>query len=37
MEAKAHDAARHPLRAVYDAVIGPLIAFFRAHGWAWPR
>ena len=34
MEAKAHDAAQHPARAVYDAVIGPLITFFRTHGWA---
>jgi PAT family beta-lactamase induction signal transducer AmpG len=34
MEAKAHDAALHPARAVYDAVIGPLITFFRTHGWA---
>ena len=25
-------AERHPLPAVYDAVIGPLIAFFRTHG-----
>ena len=32
MEEKAHEAARHPLAGVYDAVIGPLIAFFRAHG-----
>jgi PAT family beta-lactamase induction signal transducer AmpG len=32
MEAKAHDAVDRPLRSVYDAVIGPLIAFFRAHG-----
>ena len=34
MEAKAHDAVRHPAQAVYDAVIGPLITFFRSHGWA---
>ncbi len=34
MEAKAHDAARHPALAVYDAVIGPLLTFFRTHGWA---
>jgi PAT family beta-lactamase induction signal transducer AmpG len=34
MEAKAHDAARHPAMAVYDAVIGPFITFFRTHGWA---
>ncbi|HXQ12160.1 MAG TPA: MFS transporter [Caulobacteraceae bacterium] len=32
MEEKASEAARHPLIGVYDAVIGPLIAFFRAHG-----
>jgi PAT family beta-lactamase induction signal transducer AmpG len=34
MQAKASDAARHPAMAVYDAVIGPLITFFRTHGWA---
>jgi PAT family beta-lactamase induction signal transducer AmpG len=34
MEAKAHDAARHPVMAVYDAVIGPFISFFKTHGWA---
>ncbi|MGH6971275.1 MAG: MFS transporter, partial [Caulobacteraceae bacterium] len=34
MEEKSREAGRHPLAAVYDAVIGPLIAFFRAHGWA---
>jgi len=34
MEAKTHDAARHPALAVYDAVIGPFITFFRTHGWA---
>lgn len=32
MTAKTQDARRHPLAAAYDAVIGPLIAFFRAHG-----
>ncbi|HXQ47450.1 MAG TPA: MFS transporter [Caulobacteraceae bacterium] len=32
MEEKANAAARHPLIGVYDAVLGPLIAFFRAHG-----
>jgi PAT family beta-lactamase induction signal transducer AmpG len=32
MRAKTADAGRHPLQAVYDAVIGPLIAFFRTHG-----
>jgi PAT family beta-lactamase induction signal transducer AmpG len=34
MEAKAHDAARHPVQAVYDAVIGPIIVFFRSRGLA---
>jgi MFS transporter, PAT family, beta-lactamase induction signal transducer AmpG len=34
MAAKAHDATRHPIFAVYDAVIGPFITFFRTHGWA---
>jgi PAT family beta-lactamase induction signal transducer AmpG len=34
MEAKSLAAKIHPARAVYDAVIGPLIAFFRTHGWA---
>ena len=34
MEAKSEAAKRHPAQAVYDAVIGPLIAFFRTHGWA---
>jgi PAT family beta-lactamase induction signal transducer AmpG len=32
MEAKSEEAGRHPLASVYDAVIGPLIAFFRSHG-----
>src|SRR5579863_2808499 len=32
MEEKAHEAARHPLTGVSDAVFGPLVAFFRAHG-----
>jgi PAT family beta-lactamase induction signal transducer AmpG len=32
MERKAEEAGRNPLGAVYDAVIGPLIAFFRSHG-----
>ena len=32
MEAKSREAGRRPLAAVYDAVIGPLIAFFRGHG-----
>jgi PAT family beta-lactamase induction signal transducer AmpG len=34
MEAKGREAIRHPAMAVYDAVIGPLITFFRTHGWA---
>jgi PAT family beta-lactamase induction signal transducer AmpG len=29
---KTGEAQSHPLLAVYDAVIGPLVAFFRAHG-----
>jgi PAT family beta-lactamase induction signal transducer AmpG len=32
MRAKTAEAGRSPALAVYDAVIGPLIAFFRAHG-----
>jgi MFS transporter, PAT family, beta-lactamase induction signal transducer AmpG len=32
MEAKSRDASRHPLAAVSDAVVGPLVAFFRSHG-----
>jgi PAT family beta-lactamase induction signal transducer AmpG len=32
MEAKSREAGRRPLAAVYDAVIGPMIAFFRGHG-----
>ena len=32
MRAKTEDAGRRPLQATYDAVIGPLVAFFRAHG-----
>jgi PAT family beta-lactamase induction signal transducer AmpG len=34
MEQKSNEAARHPLGAVYDAVFGPLVEFFRAHGLA---
>jgi MFS transporter, PAT family, beta-lactamase induction signal transducer AmpG len=34
MAEKAHEGAGHPARAVYDAVIGPLITFFRTHGLA---
>jgi PAT family beta-lactamase induction signal transducer AmpG len=34
MEAKSEAAKRRPAQAVFDAVIGPLIAFFRTHGWA---
>jgi PAT family beta-lactamase induction signal transducer AmpG len=32
MREKTQDAARRPLAAAYDAVVGPLIAFFRSHG-----
>jgi len=32
MRAKSQDAVRSPAAAVYDAVAGPLIAFFRSHG-----
>jgi PAT family beta-lactamase induction signal transducer AmpG len=32
MEAKARTARVHPLRAGRDAVVGPFIEFFRAHG-----
>ncbi|HEY2708741.1 MAG TPA: MFS transporter [Caulobacteraceae bacterium] len=32
MAAKAQEGARNPAKAVYDAVIGPLITFFRGHG-----
>jgi PAT family beta-lactamase induction signal transducer AmpG len=32
MEAKSREAGRRPLAAVYDAVVGPMIAFFRGHG-----
>jgi MFS transporter, PAT family, beta-lactamase induction signal transducer AmpG len=32
LEAKSAAAKVHPLQAVYDAVIGPLIVFFRTHG-----
>jgi PAT family beta-lactamase induction signal transducer AmpG len=32
LEAKSDAAARNPLAAVWDAVVGPLVAFFRAHG-----
>ena len=34
MTAKSADAAVHPLRAAADAVVGPFVAFFRAHGLA---
>ena len=34
MASKSRDAGRNPLGALYDAVVGPLIAFFRAHGGA---
>jgi PAT family beta-lactamase induction signal transducer AmpG len=32
MAEKAREATRHPLWAIYDAVFGPLVEFFRAHG-----
>ncbi len=32
MEAKGEEARRHPLAAGCDAVIGPIVAFFRSHG-----
>jgi PAT family beta-lactamase induction signal transducer AmpG len=32
MEAHAGAARTHPLRAALDAVVGPFLAFFRAHG-----
>jgi PAT family beta-lactamase induction signal transducer AmpG len=32
MEAKGEEARRHPLAAGADAVIGPIVAFFRSHG-----
>jgi PAT family beta-lactamase induction signal transducer AmpG len=32
MEASAGGARTHPLRAAVDAVVGPFLAFFRAHG-----
>ncbi len=34
MRQKSREAARHPLAAAFDAVFGPLIEFFRAHGLA---
>jgi PAT family beta-lactamase induction signal transducer AmpG len=33
MEAKSAAALAHPLAAFGDAVVGPFVAFFRAHGW----
>jgi PAT family beta-lactamase induction signal transducer AmpG len=33
MERKAREGARRPLAAFFDATIGSLITFFRAHGW----
>ncbi len=32
LEAKSEAAGRRPLAGAYDAVVGPLVAFFRAHG-----
>ena len=34
MEAKAEEGKRNPLTAGVDAVVGPLVAFFRSHGLA---
>jgi len=34
MREKTREAARRPLASAYDAVFGPLIEFFRAHGLA---
>lgn len=34
MEARDRVLTRHPIRSVYDAVIGPFMAFFRTHGLA---
>jgi PAT family beta-lactamase induction signal transducer AmpG len=34
MEARDRALVRHPVRSVYDAVIGPIITFFRANGLA---
>jgi PAT family beta-lactamase induction signal transducer AmpG len=34
MEVKMAGAAGEPLRAFGDAVVGPFIEFFKAHGWA---
>ena len=32
MEAKTEEAGVHPARAAFDAVVGPILTFFRAHG-----
>jgi PAT family beta-lactamase induction signal transducer AmpG len=32
MEAKSKEAAIHPARALIDAVLGPIVVFFRTHG-----
>ncbi|MBV9512317.1 MAG: MFS transporter [Caulobacteraceae bacterium] len=34
MEAHSQEQGRHPLAGLFDAVVGPFIAFFRAHGLA---
>ncbi|HEY7851809.1 MAG TPA: MFS transporter [Caulobacteraceae bacterium] len=34
MEIKAGDTRRHPVAGAVDAVVGPFVEFFRAHGWA---
>ncbi len=33
MDKKVHEAPLWTLRGFFDAVVGPFIAFFRAHGW----
>jgi len=32
MRSKTAEAGRHPVLAVVDAILGPIVAFFRAHG-----
>jgi len=33
MDAKSAGARSHPARAAIDAVVGPIVVFFRTHGW----
>jgi PAT family beta-lactamase induction signal transducer AmpG len=33
MAAKAAEGRVHPVSAVRDAIVGPIVAFFRMHGW----